>query len=274
MKKSPYYLFIILLGSVLMMANSRGRAGSANAGNTGAPGDAAITCITCHGQSTINVEPQITVMDDNGETVTSYIPGTRYRVRATVDFISGNEPEAYGFQMVALRDSDDSDLAAFSNPDANTALVTPRSTERQYAEHPRPNRDTNYFEVDWTAPEQGTGDITFYTAAVGVNGNGSTGGDGAATTTFALSEDDASSTSSVLARSIQVFPTLATDRISIVSELALASVRLVSHHGSEVNISASADPSTLDISTLTPGVYYVLLETVGGDRLTRRIIKQ
>jgi len=274
MKSSPYYLFIILLGSVLMMANSRGRGSTANAGNTGAPGDAAITCITCHGQSTIEVEPRITVMDDEGDAITSYIPGTRYRVRTTIDYISGDQPQAYGFQMVALRDSDDSDLAAFSNPDANTVLVTPMSTGRQYAEQPRPNRDTNYFEVDWVAPDLGTGDVTFYTAGNGVNGNGSTGGDGAATASLTLGEDEASSATTELAGAIRIFPTVADQYINIQSDIALRSVRMVSHQGADVSYAVDDNRSSIDVSSLVPGLYIVLIESMNGDRLTRRIIKQ
>ena len=71
MKFNLLYLFFGLsLALFVLNSNSGGRATVANAGNTGAPGDQANTCITCHGTSAaIQVNLDIEVADENADRI-------------------------------------------------------------------------------------------------------------------------------------------------------------------------------------------------------------
>lgn len=99
----------------------------------------------------------------------------------------------FGFSMVA-RDADN-DLV-----DVGTWSITPGSTDTQV--HGPMNSDTHIshknvgftpdsrtFQVNWTAPAAGVGDVTFYVAGNAANGNGSPdGGDQVYLQTLTISE--------------------------------------------------------------------------------------
>ncbi len=128
------------------------------------------SCANCHAGGNFN--PTLTVEVLDGSTpITEYMPGQAYRLRVTID--AQNDPAGYGFQAVALQASDDENAGMFSNPDADTK-VTPNGG-RMYAEHNK-RSSTNTFELDWTAPEAGTGSVNFFASGNAVNGaNGSSG---------------------------------------------------------------------------------------------------
>jgi hypothetical protein len=180
MKKNLLIKFIfIAIGAFVWMSHSGGRAAAQNQGNTGAPGDAAITCgaSNCHGNSAISVNVDIAIIDFGGEESPRYHPGLVHTIRVTVNHTGGNTPAAYGFQLVALTDSDNQAAGNFFDPASNVQIAVASSTGRQYAEHAAPS-SSNIFEVQWTAPLEGSGHVTFYAAGNGVNGNGMSSGDG------------------------------------------------------------------------------------------------
>jgi hypothetical protein len=198
-----YTIFSISFLALLFMSNSNGRADSQNWGNTGAPGDEMIgtisrTCMSCHSSNaSVEMIQEIEVFDDMNEAVASYTPGQTYRVRVTNTVVSGSGVQGYGFQIVNLKAAegeDGDDSASFSNPADNVKIAVASNTNRQYAEH-NGVEDNNVFEVDWTAPEQGTGAVTFYACGNAVNGNGMNSGDAAACSVLELSEADPSSVS-------------------------------------------------------------------------------
>lgn len=198
--KFIYTLFSLLLLAFVFMSNENGRADSQGVGNTGAPGDEMIgnisrTCVSCHGPgSQIQMTLGIEVLDGSGTPVDNYTPGQTYRVKVTNNVVSGN-PFGYGFQIVSLEAPEGvnaNDLQAFSNPASNVKLAV-ANNGRQYAEH-NGQSDINTFEVDWTAPQAGTGTITFYSCGNAVNDNNMSSGDGAACNSLELQESSPSST--------------------------------------------------------------------------------
>ncbi|MBK7409595.1 MAG: hypothetical protein IPL49_04225 [Saprospirales bacterium] len=187
--KMIYTSAFLLLSGFLLINNSNGRATVANEGNTGAPGDVAIdgrTCQNCHNSASIQVTLDIDVTDLDENPVSTYIPNNTYLVHVTVNPVVGT-PSRYGFQLVSEIDSNNESTKSFSNPSSNAKLVN-TSNGRQYAEHKVPS-DTNVFIVQWTAPELGTGDVTFYSGGNGVNFNEESSGDGAAVASFTLAEE-------------------------------------------------------------------------------------
>lgn len=195
-----YTVFTLSILALLFMSNEDGRADSQGKGNTGAPGDEMVgnnprTCVTCHNNNAdVQMTQEIELLDGTGATVAEYMPGETYRVKVT-NTVAVGSASGYGFQVVNLKaaEGDNGDAtAAFSNPDANVKIAVATSNGRQYAEH-NGLSETNTFEVDWTAPDQGTGVVTFYAAGNAVNDNGMSSGDAAATSTLELAEADPSS---------------------------------------------------------------------------------
>ena len=196
-----YLLFFGALCFTVLPGNKNGRASEAKKGNTGAPGDESNSngspriCSYCHFGAAGPVV-FIHLLDDNGDTITQYTPGQQYKARVTID---NNNPNltGFGFQMIALRDADTTDIDGFFDPGNSTVnnyKIATIANGRTYAEHDNIS-NSKIFDVVWKAPAPGTGPVTFYAAGNAVNRNGTTSGDGAASHVLQIGEDiQASST--------------------------------------------------------------------------------
>lgn len=196
-----YAIFLAALCAVVLPGNKNGRASEAKAGNTGAPGDEAlpngtpITCSGCHIASPITSSTAVTVLDSAGNAVTQYVHGEKYTARVVVNATAG-VPKGFGFQMIALKDNGNADLDGFSdagNQTVNNYKIATIPNGRTYAEHDNIST-SNTFNVAWTAPAAGTGNITFYAAGNAVNKNGLNSGDGASATTLKMTESGSAAT--------------------------------------------------------------------------------
>ncbi len=275
------YIFA-LATAVLWLGNSGGRAASARAGNTGAPGDEhqggqPLTCQFCHFSAGIETSTQIAVLDEGGEAVTAYVPGSRYTVRVSIQALTG-APSGYGFQLIALSDSDNRDLKGFSDPSANTKLSTVASTSRTYAEH-RTVSTPNSFEVKWTAPQEGTGTVSFYAAGNGVNRNGDTSGDGGSHTKVTLAEAVASSISEPSwASGVRLYPSPAAERLFVegLPQSGDWQFRIIDLSGRIYSEGRFQAVTGVDVSALAGGMYLLLCSDAAGSgvSLVRKFVRQ
>lgn len=220
-----YTLFSAFALGFLFMSHSGGRAATKDSGNTGAPGDqelspgVAWTCQTCHTgqlQVTMNIE----VFDaGTSMAVTDYLPGATYDVKVTLDD-TNNDASGYGFQMVSLVDTDDSDVNGWSAPGTGVQIATASMTARSYAEHDGIS-SSNVFEIKWTAPADGSGSVTFYAAGIGANSNDMNSGDGGTSATLTLQEGTVGifNTPELDAR-MNVYPNPVTDFLNVNVESA------------------------------------------------------
>ncbi|MFN0176968.1 MAG: choice-of-anchor V domain-containing protein [Saprospiraceae bacterium] len=185
------FVFFGIFSMLVLLGNKNGRASQSQKGNTGAPGDEmqggqVMTCMNCHNTGPIVASVAVSVLDSFSNPVTQYIPGYLYTARVTIT-ASGPNLMGYGFQMIGLRDSNNSDLDGFTDVNPNNYKIATIPGGRTYAEHDNMSF-TNTFNVRWTAPATGTGSVTLYAAGNGVNGNGGTGGDGAGFSSINLTE--------------------------------------------------------------------------------------
>lgn len=174
----------------LLTSSSGGRATVANTGNTGAPSEAT-TCSGCHsGGAFGTVTMNIGVFQVGTNTpVTSYVGGTTYDMKVTVQFTSGT-PGGYGFQMTCLTSPANTPLAGYSSLAANVKQKTISSgpfNGRTYVEQ-NGVMNNPIFAFQWTAPASGTGTVKFYAAGNAVNATGSSSGDKSGTGSFTLPE--------------------------------------------------------------------------------------
>lgn len=200
--KIVYTLATILLLGILFYNNSAGPANVQGNDRTGSPLSVG-PCQVCHSAGAFSPELTLELLDNNTP-VTGYEPGRLYRLRATIN-ATGN-PTAYGFQTVALRGDDDLNAGTFGDPPTGMNVV--ELNERDYAEQSFPNPN-NTFEIEWTAPESGSGEVRFYAACVATNGNGSSGGDGSSFLTEPLILDEVLSSVSIVDKpfvDLKVYP--------------------------------------------------------------------
>lgn len=278
-----YFIATVCLIAIISLGNSGGRATIADAGNCGAPGDAATTCITCHGNNPdIEVSLDIAITDGNGTPIDKYVPGTVYQGSVTINTIMGN-PAASGFQIVALAgalNEDAPSVNTFENPSANTQIVT-TSSGRQYAEHNGPSENSNVFQFTWTAPEENTGPVTFYSCGNGVNLNGSTGGDNAACSTLELVERSVSTANLSANTKLQVAPNPVADQLNLTVSGELRgtfTARVFAVSGKQflaqpVTLTGGENHFVFPVQDLPTGIYFLQL-TNGAEAATLRVVKR
>ncbi|MDX1912459.1 MAG: choice-of-anchor V domain-containing protein [Saprospiraceae bacterium] len=271
-------ILILLFGTftlLVMLGNKNGRASQAQRGNTGAPGDETqggqlITCQNCHNQGPIVASTAISVIDSNGNAVSQYIPGYKYTARVTIT-ASGPMLMGYGFQMIALRDNGNTDLDGFTDTNPNNYKIATIPGGRTYAEHDNIS-SSNTFNVIWTAPVSGTGSVTFYAAGNGVNGNGTSSGDGAGKASLQLSE--VTSAAPELAEkqpALRISPNpVSTDALMTLENAPAGEYRLRAFNAAgevvweNVQIlSADTKTQVLPAQNWAPGVYFVQMESAG-----------
>ncbi len=284
-----FTVFSLALLTIITLSNSAGRAAGANQGNTGAPGDQMIgnnprTCQSCHATGDIQVVMSLEVLDVDNNPITAYTPEEVYTVKVSIDSAAGPAANGYGFQMVNLFDEDNADVNGWteSGHSDNVKLAASSNTNRVYAEQ-NGTSDVKDFLVQWQAPAAGKGDVSFYSAGIGVNRNGSTSGDGAATPIkVTLPESLVSQIEdlSSVGIGIEVAPNPVKDQLflKVQSERkSLVTMQLINATGQvfyqqQMNLIQGQQFENIDLSQLAKGVYF--LQIANGKAVsTQKIIK-
>ncbi len=196
--------------------NAHTNGSGAPSGRTGSPGDNA-TCNTgsCH---------PATQPTDHVATITSnvpvggYVPGTTYSITATATKTGVSE---FGFE-ISPQNSSGTKLGAFVTPlPAGTQFANPNTgLANKYVTHTSSGTagsGTKTWTLQWTAPAQGTGTVTFYGAFNFTNSNNSSSGDVIKTTTLAIAENTTVSINEADASNegFTVFPNPAAEVITV-----------------------------------------------------------
>ncbi|MCB0704801.1 MAG: T9SS type A sorting domain-containing protein [Saprospiraceae bacterium] len=262
--------FIILACSALWLGNKDGRANGGNEGATGAPNDNPTnrTCQNCHnGSSSIQVTLDIEFINSEEQLVSSYLPGETYSVKVRVNSVGNTAPSKHGFQMVALSEGL-TPINNWSNPGSGIQTTT-LSNGRTYVEHLTPSV-SNTFEVSWTAPAEGTGDITFYSCGNGVNGNDDDSGDSAAKTQLTITEGSGSVSAKDVPDepSFDLFPVPATEMIYLDLPASLSGnvqISILDLSGRAITsakyVIQENERQAINISALPLGLYFIRVQT-------------
>lgn len=184
----PRILLPLLLAAVPL--SLFGESGHPTLRSTGAPTDGGRTCATCHtgpaGRGSVAILNLV-----------AYQPGITQVLRIAV---ADPDAAAWGFQITARPVNDETKPAGTF---AATAFVQPRCDDGttygsmppctpvpQFAEQTGPpltSRGAGFiFDVPWTAPANEIGDIVFYVAALGADGDKTAAGDHTYTTALAI----------------------------------------------------------------------------------------
>jgi hypothetical protein len=154
--------------------NSGGPAVNGNGDRTGGPLSGG-ACNVCHSGGAFSPTMNVFITDTLGNQKTSYLPGEVYIIEYSVLNQTGS-PSGFGMQSVLLS-------AGAGNPEAGVfgAPVTAgtqvsSSGGYNYVEHSTISA-VGIWQVRWTAPSVGFGDVEIYAAGIAANGNGSTSGD-------------------------------------------------------------------------------------------------
>lgn len=257
---------MLVAGALALLSNAAGRGSLFGQGAAGAPGDG-LTCSSsnCHGSTgPFGAEMEV-VLSKDGQAVDQYIPGESYTMSITVASSSGT-PSRYGFQMTAIVD-DNSGAGTFSDLSANAQAVDING--RTYLEQNGPS-NTETFTATWTAPAEGSGDVTVFAAGIAANGNSTPSGDSGAIGSVTISEDDLSSVTFLTSDDMRLSPNPAIDFIKVDTDLNQSMFYdVLSISGAKV-ASGNLQNNTIDISNLTNGLYIVAVS--GEDFIYRQKI--
>ena len=281
--KNILYIFSAFATILLFINNATGPINVQQAGYTGAPGDQPNTCTTCHNTGTYGASATLQIFDSLGTTlVTKYALGRQYTIRMTINVTSGT-PTAYGFQMIDIRKSDNTNVKGFLpkvQQAANIGIDTIKTSNRVYAEH-NAKLTSNVINVKWKAPSTDLGNIVFYGAGNAVNSNFNFQGDNG---TPSVSVQLASPTSRVndLAEnvSIQLSPNPTPSQVAIqidskkskavkIQVLDLAGRMVISDNW---NINIGNNQKSIDLNSFAKGAYMIQI-IENQDIISKKIIK-
>lgn len=274
--KFIYTLFFLGLAFFLFTSSENGRAGDANWGNTGAPGDQLTTsgqprvCQSCHNSSAIQVTQTFEITDADGNSITDdgYIPEQLYDVKLTVNTAAGN-PAAFGFQILCLNAPEDvmgPEASNWTAVSSNVQVATASNTSRTYVEQPSPST-SNEFLMTWKAPAAGSGEVTFYVVSNGVNLNGMTAGDGSTGGRLNLTENMNINTNDLSSEvDLTIYPNPVIDQLNLRSNTTEAGTydwSIINLLGATVqsgtlNIAAGSNNHTVEINNALPASLYTL----------------
>lgn len=180
---------------LVLSSNSSGPGGN----RTGSPGSSG-NCSGCHSNAQVSGSVDIVVKDLNGNTVTSYIPNTKYNI--TVNS-SGNSSK-YGFQFTAMNSSNQK-IGTYGTAPSKTSVYNAGQAQIWGHTSPATTSQSASWTIEWTSPAAGAGEITMYTASVISNGNNSDNGDFVATKNIKLTESPTNGTDKIAVNEFKVF---------------------------------------------------------------------
>lgn len=167
MKKINLLLCVLLIPAALVFfAYSSGSPG----GKTGSPGDGGANCTDCHTGDPDNVTGWIipNIPTDG------YDPGQTYDVTAI-----GNHPDVvlFGFELT-VEDGQGLKAGTLNITDPlQTQLTNGQNAVTHTSDGNTPVNNQKVWNMSWTAPAEGTGDVVFYASFNAGNGDGTTSGD-------------------------------------------------------------------------------------------------
>jgi len=148
------------------------------AAHSGAPGE--VNCSACHAGSINSGSGAVNYII--GTNSGSYMPGYVYSMMVSISQENLNQ---FGFQTVALRESNDSNVGNFILIDEeNTRLIedSHNGSDRVYVGHTVCGADAETegsieWEFAWQAPDENVGNVEIYLSTLAANHNHNTSGD-------------------------------------------------------------------------------------------------
>ncbi|MCA6364172.1 MAG: T9SS type A sorting domain-containing protein [Bacteroidetes bacterium] len=239
-------------------------------GRSGAPGDNnGGTCTGCHSGTPSNQQGIIT----HNIPATGYTPGSTYQITAT--FAASNSIK-YGFQATP-QDGNGTQVGSFT---ATNATETQTQSSGKYITHRAAGTsapsNTKTWTWNWTAPASASGPVTIYGAFNATNNQTNSSGDLVTlSNTGPIQPDLSSVTEAPELAALVVYPVPAQTEITVNAgrSFGATTLTLISLDGRRVNEikfdEFTNSGTSIDISTLPQGVYFLQFESDGKTAIRR-----
>jgi hypothetical protein len=189
----------------------------------------------------------------------------------------------FGFEATAEDQSGDKKGTFTITNATQTQMVNANKAVTHSVGGTTPFGSTKTWSFDWTAPEAGTGTITFYGAFNAANGNGSTTGDVIYVSETSVNENTGVGIGEdiVKASGLKIFPNPATDFADIswdANLYSLSEVKIYNLTGSQVGAYFIPEQQNgkfrVDLSSSLPGMYFVVARFSDGKQATVSLVKR
>jgi hypothetical protein len=261
MKKKGILAVIVIMALAIMAFRNSGEgvhytfkyAGGGPVGYSGDPASGNNTCAYCHSGSPVTTESDWITSDipESG-----YAPNTTYTITAAA---TGSGIEKFGFQ-ISPQNSEGTFLGTLASTNDETSLTS----DPGYITHTAAGTGGNgsrTWTFDWTAPESGSGDVTFYGAFNLTNNDGRYTGDNVVLSTLMVSELDATGMDGLDSElSVMLYPNPAIDFITIALDHSmLGSSYFVTDMAGRMVSSGSinSESTRLPVNHLKAGLYHL-----------------
>lgn len=274
MKRNLLVLSLSAFTAYIWLGNASGPGAVQGQDRTGSPVSPGYCGVNgCHGGGNFSTDVELLILDANEDTITEYTPGEQYRLRIS---IAAEGAEGYGFQAVAL-DSANDGAGEFGDASSGTQITT--ISGRQYFEHSS-RSSASTFEIDWTAPEAGSGNISFYAAANAANADFNNTGDDPDTTSLIVVESLSSNLNAQQAEQVelQVYPSFVQTEVwskwspQVKAEQLTISDLTGRIYRQEKIVNQSTAELNIPVYDLPGGIYFVRLLTNEGFQ-TQKFLK-
>ena len=242
----------------------------APSGRTGSPGDGGWHCATsgCHASNPGTPSGAEMIALTSDVPASGYIPGNTYEFTATM---TDSTVSKFGFQISPQNVAGDILGTLIAGPE--TGLVGLGG----YVTHTFVNTlgdGMRSWDFSWTAPVQGTGDVTFYGAYNFCNNNGQTSGDVILLMDTTIQENITTGVADAANKKVIAYPNPSNGTFRLDGISGQVSYQLFSLSGSLVSTGyASNSMVSLDRSVVSQGSY-VMKVVAGNEQHSTRILIQ
>lgn len=263
MKKTYTLLSIPVIAlAFMLMSYSSGSPG----GKSGSPGDMGATCTDCHIGTANSVEDWITT----DIPASGYEPGETYTLTLTGTHVGVGK---FGFEVTA-EDAQGAKVGTLALADPiQTKFTNSNNAVTHTSAGNTPSGDSKTWTVDWTAPESGTGNVTFYAAFNAANGNGNNTGDIIYKSSHEVMEASGMSVEELSFQALNIYPNPSSGPMNV--ELSeSADISILDMSGSLIyQVKAAEGTSSIDLSSFPTGTYFMNIRN--GEKFeTRKIIRK
>lgn len=264
MKKhySIYLIFFAFSTAIFLMSGVDYSSGSPG-GRTGSPGDGGNTCTQCHAGTAEPAEGLIS----SDIPAQGFIPGETYEIQVSV---TDADAGLFGFEVTAENSSDAKTGTFALTDEENTQFVNTNAAVSHTNAGTSPVDNSKTWTMEWTAPEEPEGPVTFYTAVNAANGDGTNNVDQILTSseTFQINAVGIDEKDFVQ----KLYPNPAKDVLHITFKNANEKLHIWSSSGKLLTTEhVKSHQKTVDVSQYPEGVYFLSIE---GYKAKRFIIQR
>lgn len=272
-KKILFAAAIITTASIVLDLNNDAHSSTSGGptGYAGAPFESGRTCGSgggCHTGNTVTTQTGLITSDIPSS---GYIPGTTYNITATIAATCSK----FGFQVTPQNVSK-VNVGTLVNTSTQTKIVGSSVKYITQTSSGTAGTNTKTWTFQWTAPNPGKGDFTFYGTFNVTNSNSSSSGDKIVKSTLDIIQDPSTVGIYKLSaeENFKIYPNPAKDFINIESNNSSdkIQVKIYSLDGKLIINEEDFSSSSLNIETLSTG-QYILNITKDGVSTSKKFLK-